>query len=225
MHSVCPGPITPLTDLQYVVHAAALQQSDAPSERQPRLVAALPATSDLLPAGVERRVHADLPLAPRERPVNDPSLDWLRNPLETLLYPLKRPLLRDFPRRDVQEGLRALGFARFALVGRRAATRRPRGPLALSTRRIVARPTAEPFGWGLLYALRHDSSALTATEEVNAPYERGIGKGKGYPRLDCWPCMAKSSFYGNMGAGLLRACQTPLLTNEGEAGSARLARC
>lgn len=185
-----PGSVTSLTDLQYVVHAAALQQSDAPAERQPRLVAALPATSDLLPAGVERRVHADLPLAPRERPVHDPSLNGLRDPLEALLYPLKRPLLRDFPRGDVQERLRVLCFARFALGGSRAATRRPRGPLALPTCCAVARSTAEPLGWGLLYALRHDSSALTATEEVNAPYERD-GKGKGYPRLDCWPCTAK----------------------------------
>ena len=158
-------PLTdPLTDLQYVVHAAALQQSDAPAERQPRLVAALPATSDLLPAGVERRVHADLPLAPRERPVNDPPLNGLRDPLETLLHPLERPLLRDFPRRDVQQGLRVLGFARAA--GRRAAAaaaaaaaRSPRGPLALPTRRAVSRSTAEPLGRGLLYALRHDSSA------------------------------------------------------------------
>lgn len=29
----------------------------------------------------------------------------------------------------------------------------------------------------------------------------GMGNGKGYPRSDCWPCMAKSSFYGNMGQG------------------------
>lgn len=167
-----PGPITSLTDLQYVVHAAALQQTDAPSEWQPRVVAALPTTPDLLSACVERRVHTDLTLAPRERPIHDPSLNGLRDPLETLLYPLKRPLLRDFPRRDVQERLRALGFARFALGGCRAATRRPRGPLALPTCCIVSRSTAEPLGWGLLYALRHDSSALTATEELNAPYER-----------------------------------------------------
>lgn len=48
------GPVTSLTDLQYVFHAAALQQTDAPSERQPRVVAALPATSDLLSTCVER---------------------------------------------------------------------------------------------------------------------------------------------------------------------------
>lgn len=208
------GPVTSLTDLQYVVHAAALQQSDAPPERQPRLVAALPATSDLLPAVVERRIHADLPFAPRERPVHDPPLYGLRDPLETLLYPLKRPLFRDFPRRDVQERLRALRFARFALGGSRAAARRPRGPLALSTCRTVARSTAEPLSWGLRDALRHDSSALTATEEVNAPYERD-GEGK---RLATARLLPKSSFYGNMGAGLLRGCQTPLLTNEEEAG-------
>lgn len=212
-----PGPITSLTHLKYIVHAAALQQSDAPSERQPRLVAALPATSDLLPAGVERRVHADLPLAPRERPVNDSSLDGLGDPLETLLYPLKRPLLRDFSRRDVQESLRVLRLARLALNRSRAATRRPRGSLALSTCCIVSRSTAEPLSWGLLYALRHDSSVLTATEEVSTPYERDREE----KRLPTAWLLAV--FYGNMGAGLLRACQTPLLTNEEKAGSVRLA--
>jgi len=173
-------PQTSLTDLQYVVHAAALQQSDAPAERQPRFVDALPVTPGLFPASVERRVHANLPFASRERPVNDPSLNGLRDPLKPLLYPLKRPLLRDFPCGDVQQGLRVLGLARAALAGSGSATRRPRGPLALPTCCTVSWSTAEPLGRGLLYALRHDSSALTATEEVNAPYERD-GEGKRLP--------------------------------------------
>lgn len=207
---------TLLTHLKYIVHAATLQQSDAPSERQARLVAVLPATSDLLAAAVKRRVHADFPFASRKRPVDDSSLDGLWNPLETLFDPLKRPLLRDFSRRDVQESLRILGLARFRS---RAAARRPRGPLALPTRCVVARSTAESLGWGLLYALRHDSSVLTATEEVNTPYERAREE-KSLPTA-----RLLAVFYGNMGAGLLEACQTPLLTNEGKAESARLAQC
>lgn len=164
--------ITSLTHLKHIVHAATFQQSDASSERQPSLVAVLSATSDLLPAGVERRVHADLSLAPRERPVNYPSLYGLRDPLETLLDPLKRPLLRDFSRRDIKQSLRAVSLAGFAVNRRRSAARSPRGPLALPTCRIVAQSTAESLGWGLLYALRHDSSDLAATEEVNTPCER-----------------------------------------------------
>lgn len=207
--------ITSLTHLKYIVHAATLQQSDAPSERQPRLVAVLPATSDLLPAGVKGRVHADLPLAPRERPVNDSSLYGLRNPLETLLDPLERPLLRYFSGRDIQQRLRAVSLARFAVDRRRSAARSPRGPLALPTCCIVAQSTAQSLGWGLLYALRHDSSDLAATEEVNTPYERQRKE----ERL--LTARRLAVFYGNMGAGLLRGCQTPLLTNEGKAGSAR----
>lgn len=206
--------ITSLTHLKNIVHAATLQQSDAPSERQPRLVAALPATSDLLPAGVEGRVHADLPLAPRERPVNDASLYGLRDPLEALLDPLERPLLRYFSRRDIQQSLRAASLARLAVSGRRAAARSPRGPLALPTCRVVAQSTAQPLGWGLLDALRHDSSDLAATEEVHAPHERRREE----ERLLAARRLAV--FYGTMGAGLLRACQAPLLTNEAKAGSA-----
>lgn len=102
---MCFGRITSLTHLENIVDAAALQQSDAPSERQPRLLAALPATtSDLLAAAgaVERRVHADLPLAPREGPVHDPPLDGLRDPLEALLYSFEGPLFRYCLRGAVQ---------------------------------------------------------------------------------------------------------------------------
>lgn len=203
--------IASLTHLKYIVHAATFQQSDASPERQPRLVAVLPAASDLLPAGVEGRVHADLPLAPRERPVNDASLHGLRDPLEALLHPLKRPLLRDFPRRDIKQSLRAVSLARFAENRSRSAARSSRGPLALPTCCAVAESTAESLGWGLLDALRHDSSGLAATEEVNTPCERRREE----ERLLTARWLAV--FYGNMGAGLLRACQTPLLTNEGKA--------
>lgn len=157
------GRFSPLTDLQYVVHPAALQQSDTPQERQLSLVIIVPARSTFLPAGVEGRIHTDLLLAPRERPVYDPPLDGLRDPLEPLLHPLERPLLRDSARRDVEQrfGVVRLPVSRHSRGGpsAAAAARDSSSPLPLPTRRVVAGPAAEPLGRGLLDSLGHDRTA------------------------------------------------------------------
>ncbi|KAL6035992.1 hypothetical protein STEG23_038437 [Scotinomys teguina] len=63
-------------------------------------------------AGVEGRVHADLPLTAGKGPVDDAALHRLRDALEALLHALERPLLRHPARCDVQQGLGALGLAR-----------------------------------------------------------------------------------------------------------------
>ena len=152
---------SPLTDLQYVVHPAALQQSDTPQERQLALVITVPASSTFLSPGVERGVHTDLLLASRKRPIHDPPLDGLRDPLEPLLHPLERPLLRDSARRDVEQRLGVVRFPvpRPSRSGPRAATQDSSSPLPLPARRVVAGPAAEPLGWGLLDSLGHDRTA------------------------------------------------------------------
>lgn len=137
------------TDLQHVLHRAAVQQTDAPAEWQPLAAAARRSGRCAQPGGRPRRggpgggagrsggpggrrrpllgrrsprgaasrsgagaatvletgVHADLPLIPRERPVDDAALHGLRDPLEALLHPLVRPLFRHRLGGAVQQGL------------------------------------------------------------------------------------------------------------------------
>jgi hypothetical protein len=140
------------TDLQHVLHGAAVQQTNAPAERQPLTAAAAadraspgtqaggrpgrdnpgdragrrsgaggwrrPLLGRRNPHGASRRaragaatvleagVHADLPLIPREGPVDDAALHRLRDPLEALLHPLVCPLFRHRLSGAVQQGLR-----------------------------------------------------------------------------------------------------------------------
>ncbi|KAJ1209759.1 hypothetical protein NDU88_005132 [Pleurodeles waltl] len=177
-----------------VVNAAALQQRDPPAEGQAALVGggraavrcprggARPSTASgagrLLAARVERGVHADLALAPREGPVNDASLHRLRNALEALLHPLEGPFLCHAPRRDVQQRLGALRATRqLPETGHRA-----RPPRARPAPYAIARSAAESLGGRLLSALRHGRTASGETAEVPERFKLGTQAGGG-PRL------------------------------------------
>lgn len=178
------------THLQYVLHRAAVQQTDAPAERQPLASCSGPCAQ---PRGRPRRgspgggagrsdgpggwrrpllgwrsprgaasragagaapvleagVHADLPLIPREGPVNDAALHRLRDPLEAVLHPLVRPLFRHCLGGAVQQGL---GLQVRAGPGRQAAAADAPHPTAGRpgrTARVVsprAGPRAQALG-------------------------------------------------------------------------------
>ncbi|GBP13985.1 hypothetical protein EVAR_10540_1 [Eumeta japonica] len=129
-----------LTDLQHVLDAARVQQLEAAAERDAAVVVGRRAR--------QRRVHADVALIPRERPVHDAPLHRLRDALVALLDTLKRNSSGHDLGRDVKQsgrGARPAARARRACRhNARSAARRGLPVIGRTLRPAALRRTLRP---------------------------------------------------------------------------------